>query len=79
MQVASQKRKLIEGELDSLKSKQKRFSDNQATLEELDAEKGKLVLLLAASAIWAKAEQQKKKLTELDEQIKKKSAELVSV
>lgn len=85
MQMASQKRKLIEEELDGLKSKRKRFSADQASLEEsakkflLDAEKkGKLELISAANAMWSKAEQ-KKKLIELDKQINNKSTELKSV
>jgi hypothetical protein len=79
MQMASQKRKLIEEELDGLKSKRKRFSADQASLEEsakkflLDAEKkGKLELISAANAMWSKAEQKKKKLIELDKQINNK-------
>lgn len=86
MQVASQKRKLIEEELDSLKSKWKRFSTDQASLEKsakkysMNAEKkGRLELISAANAMWAKAEQQKKKLVELDQQIEKKTTELKSV
>ena len=85
MQMASQKRKLIQEELNGLKSKRKRFSADQASLEEsakkfsLDAgKKGKLELISAANAMWSKAEQ-KKKLIELDKQINNKSTELKSV
>lgn len=86
LQVASQKRKLIEEELDSLKSKKKRFSADQASLEKsakkysLDAEKeGKLELISAANGMWAKVDQKKKKLVELDKQIENKTSELKSV
>ena len=79
-QVTIQKRKLIEQELGSLKSKRKRCSAEQASSEKLakkysaDAEEGKLELISAANAIWEKAEQKKKtKLFELGTQIEKKN------
>ena len=58
------KRKLIEEELDSFKSKRKRFSADQASLEKsaqkysMHAEKKeKLELTLTANAMWAKEEE----------------------
>jgi len=82
----NRKRKCLEDELEALRGKRKRLSIDQVSLEEnsrkcsLEAErKGKLEILSAANALWAKSENKKLQIKAVDDEIKKKASELRAI